>query len=44
MFPKAKKAKVDLMELGEQISRRKQELQAELSGFESGEGRRSHAA
>lgn len=44
MFPKAKKAKVDLMELAEQITQRKQELQAESSGFESGEGRRSRAA
>lgn len=43
MFPKAKKAKLDLVELGNQILQRKQELQAESDGFEVGEERRSHA-
>lgn len=43
MFPKAKKAKLDLVELGNQILQRKQELQAESDGFEATEERRSHA-
>lgn len=43
MFPKAKKAKLDLIELGNQILQRKQELQAESDGFEEQEERRSHA-
>lgn len=43
MFPKAKKAKLDLVELGNQILQRKQELQAESDGFEEREERRSQA-
>lgn len=43
MFPKAKKAKVDMVELGTQIMQRKQELQAESDEFHTSEERRSHA-
>ena len=43
MFPKAKKAKLDMVELGAQILQRKQELQAESAEFETSEERRSHA-
>lgn len=44
MFPKVKKAKLDLVELGAQMLQRKHELQAENNPFEADEGRRSHAA
>ena len=45
MFPKVKKAKLDLVELGSEMLQRQQELQAENNGFDSAsEGRRSHAA
>ena len=44
MFPKVKKSKLDLVELGTQMLQRKHELQAESNPFEADEGRRSHAA
>jgi len=45
MFPKVKKSKLDLVELGSEMLQRQQELQAENNGFDSAsEGRRSHAA
>lgn len=43
MFPRVKKAKLDLVDLGNQILQRKQELRAESDGFEATEERRSHA-
>ena len=44
MFPKVKKAKLDLQALGMEVQQRKLELQAENNPFEADEGRRSHAA
>ncbi len=44
MFPKVKKAKLDLQALGMEMQQRKLELQAENNPFEADEGRRSHAA
>lgn len=41
MFPKAKKAKLDTAALGEQIKRRKHELQENLGGPAAGKSRKA---